>query len=527
MNISRLINNIKMQVKNNYDNYIYYKAVFFLLLSSILLFANLFLIGFYAYFNETTFVLIHVFTVGFIFVSAYLVIIGHLNIGSGLFLYYIYILLIAGLYNTEGIDSFLLPVFVVLLSYMYYFRDIREAIMISAVTIIFLIFDVVFSISQNINVPFNGREIMINNFGIISYSTSIVLMVLFIFYYGKTTSSLIGRKKENETKFSNLFNKMGNGFSYNKIILDDYGNIEDIQIVFINEAFSMIFKKPKEDIEGKMLSEVFSGVDMVFIREVGNICFHGKDIIIERYVKSISKWVYIYAYTFEKGYFASILHDITEVKNKEHKIENTLRESEVLVKEMNHRVRNNLQVISSLLNLVSGQIKDDKIRAKFIKNKERVMSMSLVHENLYRSRDFSRINFKDYLLELIDRIFRNYRLIDKVNLFVYMKNILVDLNTAVHLGLLINEIICRSLEFRKFNKAMEFSYYMRKYKINNIEMYSIIIHDNWEDRYKYSLEKGNEELELIKVLSEQIDADLNIEETDISTIYKIDFAVED
>jgi two-component sensor histidine kinase len=107
-----------------------------------------------------------------------------------------------------------------------------------------------------------------------------------------------------------------------------------------------------------------------------------------------------------------------------------------------------------------------------------------------------------------------------------MKNIFVDLNTAVHLGLLINEIICRSLEFRKLNKSLEFSYYMRKYNINEIEMYSIIIHDNWEYSHKHSSDKEDNELELIKVLSEQIDADLDIEETDVSTIYKIDFAVE-
>jgi len=91
-----------------------------------------------------------------------------------------------------------------------------------------------------------------------------------------------------------------------------------------------------------------------------------------------------------------VIRDITERKQAEDKIKKSLKEKEVLLREIHHRVKNNMQIISSLLNIQARYIEDTKYLDMFQDSKNRIMTMSLIHEKLYRSKDFSHINFKDY-----------------------------------------------------------------------------------------------------------------------------------
>lgn len=129
------------------------------------------------------------------------------------------------------------------------------------------------------------------------------------------------------------------------------------------------------------------------------------------------------------------------------KIENSLKEKELLLKEIHHRVKNNLQIISSLLNIQSTYIKDQKSKDIFRESQNRVRSMALIHEKLYQSQDMSQIDFSGYVEELTNNLFGSYNLnSDDIILHKQINNMLVGIDLAINLGLILNELISNAFK---------------------------------------------------------------------------------
>lgn len=142
-----------------------------------------------------------------------------------------------------------------------------------------------------------------------------------------------------------------------------------------------------------------------------------------------------------------VARDITERRRADAQIKASLQEKEVLLREIHHRVKNNLQIISSLLSLQSRYIKDPHAIQLFRESQNRVRSMALIHEHLYRSADMSHIDFAEYAKNLVTQLFRSYGVNTKsIKLRIDADNIFLDVNTAVPCGLIINELVSNSLK---------------------------------------------------------------------------------
>jgi PAS domain S-box-containing protein len=139
--------------------------------------------------------------------------------------------------------------------------------------------------------------------------------------------------------------------------------------------------------------------------------------------------------------------DITHQKHDEEAIRASLEEKVLLLREVHHRVKNNLQIIISLVNLQMRQTDDPGVKQIMSETQNRVRAMSLVHEKLYRSESLSRIDFADYTRYLATQLFSFYGTdTRRVKLDFAMGTIMVDINTAVPLGLIMNELISNALK---------------------------------------------------------------------------------
>lgn len=163
------------------------------------------------------------------------------------------------------------------------------------------------------------------------------------------------------------------------------------------------------------------------------------------------KWYYIHdrAVYWIDGRIAriEIATDITDRKAAENKIRASLEEKEVLLKEIHHRVKNNMQVISSLLNLQSEYVKDSRYHEMFNESQNRIKSMALVHEKLYRSHDFANIDFRDYIGSLTKSLFLFYGpKAANITPVIEIYDINLSIDTAIPCGLILNELISNSLK---------------------------------------------------------------------------------
>ncbi|MBN2412714.1 response regulator [candidate division KSB1 bacterium] len=206
--------------------------------------------------------------------------------------------------------------------------------------------------------------------------------------------------------------------------------------------------------------------------------------------------------------------ELTNRKKAEDKLKNLVREKEVLLKEIHHRVKNNFMIISSLLNLQSNQTNNTKIKDILQESYHRVNSMALIHERLYQAPDLAKIDFRKYIENLIKDLFHTYRMnSEKIQLKMNIENISLDINKAIPCGLIVNELVSNSLKHgfpvsHKKNGQIEVS--MRTLG-KNIEL---IVKDNgigFPAGFDYK-ESNSLGLRLVTILAEgQLTGKLNVE----------------
>jgi PAS domain S-box-containing protein len=139
--------------------------------------------------------------------------------------------------------------------------------------------------------------------------------------------------------------------------------------------------------------------------------------------------------------------EILERKKMEERIRASLEERGVLLREIHHRVGNNLQVIYGLLDMHSDAAGDKEHAGIFKGCQDRIMSMSLVHKTLFKSRDLAHIDFRDYINKLVDRLFNNYGVdTERIAMTIHAGGISVGLETAIPLGLIITELVTNSIK---------------------------------------------------------------------------------
>ena len=290
------------------------------------------------------------------------------------------------------------------------------------------------------------------------------------------------------------------------IMLDHNRNI-----VTINHATTDLLGYSKEELIGKPLEYLFKDQTLEINNKLPN---NISDTVVnfETYLKSkygelipvlLSKSVI----KDENGNVMGIVcigNNIVEIKEAEGKIKASLNEKELLLRELHHRVKNNLQIILSLINLQSNGIKDQQDLEIFRESQSRVKSLAIIHEKLYQSADFASINFEEYIQSLVSYLLSYYSTNNIIVDINVEKDIILNMDTAVPCGLIINELVTNSIKFAFPGKKTGKIYIQLRYEDGSL---ILIIGDNGVGLpdgidFENSQKLG---LQLVKTLTDQLE----------------------
>ena len=328
--------------------------------------------------------------------------------------------------------------------------------------------------------------------------------------------------RESEEKYRMLFEED----PYFNMILGKDGTILDV-----NNTITHIMGLSKEDMIGKNFSEI----ETIPNEDVAEYYFKIESLLkgeyvepFESYFKDINgdiSYVIIHLKAImdngDVSYILAIGGDITKRKIAENKIKSSLVEKNTLLQEIHHRVKNNMQIISSLLNLQIKYVDDGKAVDVLKESQNRVKSMAMIHDKLYMSEDLTRINFVEYIKSLVSNLFYSYNVEDTIKPRLKIDMISLNMETAVPCGLIISELVSNSLKYAFPDGLNGEIFVSLRSKQDN---YELIISDNGiglplEFDIKNTKTLG---LMLVNSLTEQIDGKISINR-DKGTRYSIIF----
>ncbi|MDK2976137.1 MAG: hypothetical protein PWP06_612 [Candidatus Marinimicrobia bacterium] len=322
--------------------------------------------------------------------------------------------------------------------------------------------------------------------------------------------SISDKHKIQKAYFENLFQQSPDAIA----ILDN-----NDKIININETFTKLFGYTLQESRGKFINNLIVPDELKKegLEATMNVA-SGQNISLETVRKTKSgKLIHVSIIgkpiLMENNQIAvyGIYRDITRRKKTEEKITRDLKEKEVLLKEIHHRVKNNLQIISSLLNMQIRYINNEDYKEILRESQNRIKSMALIHERLYKSDDLTHISFEEYVRKVVSYLLASYESGHKNINFIYdIEDVALPINQAIPLGLIVNEIISNSIKYAFKNTSKPIIYISLHKKESRFEM---VIRDNGcglnlSEKMEHSKTMG---IHLIKTLTDQLHGTLDME----------------
>ena len=337
-------------------------------------------------------------------------------------------------------------------------------------------------------------------------------------FYLAAEKELKNRKKsEKELKLSNMYNR-----SLIEASLDPLVTIgPDGKIMDVNSSTEAATGYSRYELVGTDFSNYFTEHDKA--REGYKKVFQRglvRDYPLEIQNKDGTSTPVLYNATTYKDEFGKVIgvfasaRDITERKKVEDKLKTSLHEKELLLKEIHHRVKNNMQIISSLLSLQSNYIDDDVTIQVLRESEVRIRAMSLVHESIYLSDNLSSIYFQNYIPRLVMNIISHYNA-EFINSKFDIEDIILNIETAIPCGLIVTELVTNSIKYAfSRDEGVINVKFTRK-----LDKLKLVVSDSGIGLPDYLLKEGSNSLGLllVKMLVKQLEGELKIDNTNGTT----------
>ncbi|MCI4626971.1 MAG: PAS domain S-box protein [Candidatus Magnetoovum sp. WYHC-5] len=346
-----------------------------------------------------------------------------------------------------------------------------------------------------------------------SFSIAPVSDINCVNVYGKDITEIAQAKKalqESEERYRSIFQSNADAF----LVFDNDGKIIDANhkaCVLYGYSYNEMINTTGKDIVEPKDYHIFGqfkeiAIGQWFTAEYVNICKDGTPFNVE-----------VHGTSFMFGNskcLLSIVRDTTQRKQMEILLKQSLEEKNILIKEIHHRVKNNMQIISSLLGLQVMAVKDEKYKEILQESQSRIKTMALVHEKLYQSEDLIRIDFKDYISSvLVDLINTFGEHTHHIKITTDIESIFIEIDIAIPVALIINEILTNSIKHAfPDDRQGDISISIHNLNCNNDYNTELIIKDNGIG-LPQNINMDNLStlgLSLVTALSQQLDAYIDI-----------------
>lgn len=253
---------------------------------------------------------------------------------------------------------------------------------------------------------------------------------------------------ESEGRFKSLFANSINAVVLMEIVPNSTGGPEDCVFIEANAALEKHIGIRPQELAGKRMRQLLPPVEHARIMKmVGKLMAAGESSGFEYFFKPLKRHFDVSGYRIGPNRLACVFQDVTERKEAEEALRASLREKDFLLREIHHRVKNNMQVVSSLLQLQSDQIQDPVVKRHFSEARDRIRSMALVHEKLYKKENIAAIEFSSYAKDLVAQLFRSYGVTEnRIRLRLDCNEVFLGPDDAIPLGLILNELVSNALK---------------------------------------------------------------------------------
>lgn len=220
----------------------------------------------------------------------------------------------------------------------------------------------------------------------------------------------------------------------------------------LNDSFCRLIGYAREELLGKSDYDFFPASEAEVSRQKDELAFEtGENINEEKFtdkkgtVRTVSTKRTLYQDTSDNLHIVGIMRDVTEQKLYESHMKASLKEKEILLREIHHRVKNNLQLMASLLHIQADHTQDPGVQKYYEESKNRIKSMALVHEYLYCSDTLSQIDLGKHIRTIATYLGRNYRRND-ISFSFDLDTVYLPIDTAVPCGLIVNELVSNAIK---------------------------------------------------------------------------------
>lgn len=255
-------------------------------------------------------------------------------------------------------------------------------------------------------------------------------------------------KLTNETNYKVLFDNIPAGIA----ILEALPDGSDFVFVDLNQIALKYSEKSEVELIGKCIGEVFPPIKLNetrLFKAVKHVNLTGETVHMSQYnfhLINEKKWLEVFVHKLPSEQIVCVLVDVSDVVTMQYELKNSVKEKEILLDEIHHRVKNNLQVIIGLISLQQKNITDSQIKSTLLESERRIRAMALIHEIIYGSKNYSYVEMEKYLTNLLSYLSESFKDMG-VEFYLEVEDCNLSISTATNIGIILTEILTNCFKY--------------------------------------------------------------------------------